>query len=149
MTPPVGPVRSGPFVAAAGRFALVGMLCAVINVGIIFVGHDLLGWHYIAAALSTCLVTIPLGYVLHGRFSFRVGRRESWAEFARFVGVQLGQFSIGFLLLTAQVELLSMPPAIGMVIVSVLMYLFSFIASSTWVYRVLAWRPHDDAPGSH
>lgn len=149
MSPPLGPGGSGPVVAAAGRFALVGMLCAAINVGIIYIGHDLLGWHYIAAALSTCLVTIPLGYVLHGRFSFRIDRRESWSEFMRFVGVQLGQFSIGFVLLAAQVEMLSVPPAIGMVVVSVLMYLFSFFATSTWVYRVLAWRPHDDPPGSH
>ena len=126
--------------AAAGRFGLVGLLCAALNVGVVYLGHNVLGVHYVIAACATCFVTIPLGYLLHGRFSFDTGRPAALKEFLRFVVVQLGQFALGLMLLAALVESTGMAPAWAMAAVSALLYVYAFVATSTWVFRVLHFK---------
>lgn len=128
----------------AMRYGGVGAACAAINAAIVYVGHDLLGVHYLLAALSTCAVTIPLAYVLHARVTFTTGRPAAWSEFGRFLTVQLTQFALGLGLMALLVELLALPPVAAMIAVSILLYLYGFVASARWVYRVFAPRRRDD-----
>ena len=126
--------------AAAGRFGVVGLLCAALNVGVVYLGHNVLGVHYLIAACATCFVTIPLGYLLHGRFSFGTGRPVAIKEFSRFVVVQLGQFALGLVLLAGLVESTGLAPVWAMVAVSALLYVYAFAATSTWVFRMLPFK---------
>ena len=146
MTRPASVTGLHRLAATAGRFGLVGLLCALLNISIIYVGHDVLGWHYIVAAGGTCFVTIPLGYLLHGSFSFNTGRPAAWREFMRFVVVQLGQFALGLALLALLVEGLGMAPVWAMVAVSIVMVVYAFVASSTWVYGIFRHTPRQRPP---
>lgn len=128
----------------AMRYGLVGGACAVINIAIVYVGHDLLGVHYVVAALLTCAVTIPLGYMLHARLTFATGRAAGWPEFGRFLTVQLAQFALGLGLMALLVELLMLTPVVAMIAVSFLLYLYGFVASARWVYRVFAQSSRND-----
>ena len=126
--------------SSAARFGLVGMACAALNVAIVWVGHDVLGAPYFVAALATCLITIPLSYAAHRRFSFQLGRGAGWPEFMRFVMQQLSQFALGLALLVAGVEVLGLRPALAMAAVSVLMFAYGFATNARWVFRVFGRR---------
>ncbi|MCA3217080.1 MAG: GtrA family protein [Burkholderiales bacterium] len=132
--------RSAALAARAGRYALVGAACAGLNVAIVWVGHDLLGAPYLMAALATCVVTIPLSYLTHRRFSFVVSGPAGGVEFARFVLQQLSQFALGLVLLVLLVETLGLPPAPGMAVVAALMFAYGFLINGRCVFRVFGRR---------
>jgi putative flippase GtrA len=122
------------------RFGLVGLACAALNVGIVWLGHHRLGAPYLVAALATCLITIPLSYFAHRSFSFAVAGRAGWAEFARFVAQQLSQFALGLALLVLTVEVGGIPPAAAMALVSVAMFVYGYLSNARWVFRVFGRR---------
>lgn len=128
----------------AGRFSFVGAACAGLNIGIVWVGHDLLGWPYLWAAATTCLVTIPLSYLAHREFTFgnalRLRERSAGGTFGRFLIQQLAQFGLGLLLLAALVENLDVPPAAAMAIVAGVMFVFGYVSNAAWVFRVFGPR---------
>jgi glycosyltransferase involved in cell wall biosynthesis/putative flippase GtrA len=120
------------------RYGAVGLACALLNIGIVWIGTERLHMVYPAAAACTCFITIPLSYLLHRRVSFALRHRAQWREFARFVATQLSQFVLGFALMAAAIETFGWRPWMAMAIVSVAMMAYGFLASSTWVFRV--WR---------
>jgi glycosyltransferase involved in cell wall biosynthesis/putative flippase GtrA len=120
------------------RYGAVGLACALLNIGIVWSGTERLGLPYPVAAGLTCVVTIPLSYLLHRRVSFGLPHGAQWGEFARFVATQLSQFAIGFVLMAAAIETFGWRPWIAMAVVSAAMMAYGFVASSTWVFRV--WR---------
>jgi glycosyltransferase involved in cell wall biosynthesis/putative flippase GtrA len=132
--------------AMASRYGLVGLFCAALNVAIVWVGTEILGWSYGPAAALTCPITIPLSYWLHRRISFDVQEPSSVAEFLRFVLAQLSQFALGFALMALVVEVLHWPAWIAMAGVSVLMMAYGFLTSSAWVFRVWRMAPPGAAP---
>lgn len=121
------------------RYVSVGAVCALLNLAIMFFGHQVAGLHYLLAALLTCLITIPLSYCFHLGFTFKHSRLEEIDRyrFARFVASQLVQFAAGLLLLMSIVELGGMEPMWAMFSVTLLMFIYGFVASSTWVFRAL------------
>lgn len=131
-------------VSSAGRFGLVGAACAGLNVGIVWLGHHQLGWPYLWAAATTCLVTIPLSYLAHREFSFgpelRATERSASGRFRRFLVQQLTQFALGLLLLVLFVETAGLPPATAMAAVAVLMFVFGYVSNAAWVFRVFGPR---------
>jgi glycosyltransferase involved in cell wall biosynthesis/putative flippase GtrA len=122
----------------ASRYGLVGLFCALLNVGIVWAGTEVLGLAYPLAAALTCPITIPLSYWLHRRVSFDVRRPASLLEFWRFLLAQLSQFVLGVAAMALVIETLHWRPWIAMATVSFLMMAYGFTASSAWVFRV--WR---------
>ena len=129
-----------PVATTAGRFGLVGAACALLNVAIVHVGHDRLGWPYALAALATCVITIPLSYVAHARFTFAAQQEAAKAKFLRFVAQQLSQFMLGLAALAALVEGLGLPPTIAMVAVTGAMFVYGFVTNATWVFGAFGQR---------
>ncbi|MEO6280217.1 GtrA family protein [Roseateles sp.] len=118
-----------------GRHAWVGLLCALLNIGLVHAGTAWLHWPYLAAAWLTCIITIPTSYFLHRRHSFRLQESASWREFGRFVGQQLLQFCAGLALLSAGVEWLGLNPTLAMALATAVLWLFSFVVQWRWVFR--------------
>jgi glycosyltransferase involved in cell wall biosynthesis/putative flippase GtrA len=132
---------AGRMAGVAVRYGIVGAACALLNLAIVWTGTERAHLPYLLAAGATCFITIPVGFLLHRRVSFRkrgsVERKEWW----RFLALQLSQFCIGLVGISAAVELLHMRPWIAMAVVSALMFLYGFLGAGTWVFA--AWhRPH-------
>jgi len=125
--------------ATAGRYSLVGAACAVLNVAIVWLGHDVLGAPYVLAALATCVITIPLSYAAHRQFSF-ASSQPAGPEFLRFVVQQLSQFGLGLVLLVLLVEVAGLPPTPGMAAVTALMVVYGFVTNGRWVFRAFGRR---------
>lgn len=122
-------------VSAAARYGMVGILCAVLNVGIVYVGTELIRIGYVMSALVTCIITIPISYIMHVRFSFE-GRLEFRIfELIRFLFVQFAQFFVGFGVVALQVELLGIRPWIAMLFAIGLLYVLGFFLNSVWVFN--------------
>ena len=125
-------------VAMVGRFAVVGIVCSVLNIVIMFTGTVVVGINYIAAALSACMITVPLSYIFHRRITFRIASEWTEAsEFVRFVVSQLVQFGAGLCVLVVLVEWVGLSPMWGTVLMTALMFGYGFVVNSTWVFQKL------------
>jgi glycosyltransferase involved in cell wall biosynthesis/putative flippase GtrA len=126
-------------VAMVGRFAVGGAACSALNIAIMFVGTVVVGINYVATALLTCLITIPLSYLFHRRITFRI--TPAWGgeapEFLRFVISQFVQFGAGLCVLVILVEWVGFTPIWGMVVMTALMFGYGFVVNSTWVFQRL------------
>lgn len=118
-----------------GRHALVGASCAVLNIAIIHIGVAVARIPYIAAAVATCFITIPIAYFALRGFGFRMKTPSHPAEFARFLAQQLAQFLIGLILLILGVEWLQLHPTISMAAATCLLWVFAFLSQWLWVFR--------------
>jgi glycosyltransferase involved in cell wall biosynthesis/putative flippase GtrA len=135
----------GPQFGATGivqmvmRYAMVGAACSALNISIMFVGTVVVGINYVAAALLTCLITIPLSYLFHRRITFRLS--SAWKgeilEFLRFVVSQLVQFGAGLCVLVILVERVGLTPMWGTVSMTAVMFVYGFVVNSTWVFQTL------------
>jgi putative flippase GtrA len=52
------------------RFAIIGLVCFIVGIGILTGLHELAGVHYLVAYGASFVVTSTLGYLLNGRFTF-------------------------------------------------------------------------------
>lgn len=118
------------------RHAVVGATCALLNICLLHVATAWAGLPYLIAAMLTCLVSFPLGFLLHRRVSFRLATHASWAEFGRFLSQQLLQFCLGLALLSAGVELLRLSPTLALALATLAMWLLAFLVQWRWVFRV-------------
>jgi len=124
-------------VAMAGRFAVVGAVCAALNMAIMFVGIVVIRINYVTAALFTCLITIPLSYFFHRHITFRIASvwRGEASEFLRYAISQSVQFGAGLCLLVVLVEWAGLTPMWGTVLMTALMFGYGFVVNSTWVFK--------------
>jgi putative flippase GtrA len=120
--------------ATAARHASVGVLCAALNIGIVYVCAEVFGWHYLAAIAVTVLITVPVSYVLHRRISFRLSYAASLAEAGRFLAQQCLQLVAGTLLLGMGVEILGLAPAVAMAAAVLVLWVFALAMHFFWVF---------------
>lgn len=122
-------------VTAAVRYGVVGATCALLNVGIIFVGTEVIEIGYILSALSTCVITIPISYVMHVSFSFEKKLGFRFFELAKFLALQFLQFFLGVGLMAVQIEIFEIRPWVAMTGSILLLYFFGFFLNSVWVFN--------------
>jgi putative flippase GtrA len=70
------------------RFAVVGLICFLIGLGVLTGLHELAGVHYLLAYGAAFIVTSTLGYWLNGRFTFST-RGADGPGVLRYMGVNV------------------------------------------------------------
>lgn len=123
------------FLGVAVRHATVGVVCAILNILIIYIGTEILHIYYIFAMFLTCFITIPIAYLLHRRVSFQVSVGPNLPEFSRFLSQQLVQFLAGLALLSICVEKLGLSPTFAMVVVTLLLWVFALTSQWRFVFH--------------
>ena len=113
----------------------MGACCALLNIAIIHLGTVVARVPYIAAAIATCFITIPIAYLALRGFGFQVGTAPHPAEFVRFLVQQFAQFLIGLVLLILGVEWLHLHPTASMAAATGLLWVFAFLSQWLWVFR--------------
>jgi len=117
-----------------GRHAMVGIICALLNISIIYIFTEILVISYFIAVIITVFTTIPISYFIHRKYTFRLDRAANLREFIRFLGQQIFQFSLGFVLLIINVEWIGLNPTLGMIVATLMLWILSFITQWFWVF---------------
>ncbi|WNJ17075.1 GtrA family protein [Pontibacter sp. G13] len=66
-------------------FALIGGLCYLIVIGLLYLFHDMLGWEINLSNALASLIVIGINYILNVKFVFERGRHSRTKEISAFV----------------------------------------------------------------
>ncbi len=120
------------------RFGLVGGLCYLTGLGVLYLGTDVAGWHYLASMCLALLIANFLGWALNRKWTFASRSPELLNELARYYGVNLSSHVVTLGLMALLVGFLgwnhlvaSAVIAIGLMCVNYFLHRdFSFAGSS-------------------
>lgn len=112
-------------------FILVGVTCAVIDVGLMKL-LSMLGLHYMIAASVGFATGLAANFALHTRLTFKAS--YSHVTLLRFMGVVLVNYLITLFCVTLFHYWLDMP-VLGKVISLPLVAVNGFLLSKHWVYK--------------
>lgn len=112
-------------------FVLVGVTCAVIDVGLMKL-LDMFGLHYMIAASAGFAAGLAANFALHTCLTFKAS--YSHATLVRFMGVVLVNYLITMFCVALLHHWLDMP-VLGKVISLPLVAVNGFLLSKHWVYK--------------
>ena len=120
------------FLRRTGRYAQIGLICAVINNAMV-IGLDRLGYHYAFSVTLAFIAVTLLGYLLHCAYTF--GTKAALSGWIRFVTANLSGFplSMGSMFLLCDVAHLSASAA--MPIATVFLFAWNYLIANTLIGR--------------
>jgi putative flippase GtrA len=128
---------TAPAAARAGRYTIVGAICALTHNAIMICG-DLIHIHYIPLFLiSFCIVTL-LGYLLHALYTFK--EPASFAPFARFAGASVTGGMLSFFITVVVCSGLKQSVAVATLTATCLLFAYNYICTHWAIYGRLSPR---------
>ena len=117
------------------RYLAVSALCMMLNVGLL-ISFARIGVHYVISVLVSGAVLIPISYVLHQAWTYRVeGGRTS---FGRYFGAQIVNSPIALLLFFIVYDRAGLAMEWAAPTVIATMFVYNFL-SSFWA--IALWKP--------
>lgn len=116
------------------RFVIVGGLCFVTNLAVLYGGTDLLGWHYLISMAVSIVVANTLGWLLNRLWTFWKSGRPWWVEYARYMSVSFSSTLISLMLMVLGVSVIGIHYLLSSAIIALVMLLFNFIAHRDWSF---------------
>lgn len=116
------------------RFIVIGGICFSVNLVVLYVGTDLLGWHYMMSMLLSIMVANTLGWLLNHHWTFSPSGLRWWTEYGRYMSVCISSSLIGALLMVFAVSLIGVHYLLANVVIAVLMLLVNFWAHRDWSF---------------
>lgn len=112
-------------------FAVVGLLCAAIDVGVMQLLISM-SFHHLSAASCGFILGLSVNFFLHSLMTFRVD--ISWKAFWRFISVVAINYSTTLVLVSIAFSSFGYP-LIGKLVSLPLVAIIGYILSRTWVFR--------------
>lgn len=116
------------------RFIMVGGICFVTNLTILYCGTSLLGWYYLISMTASIVVANTLGWLLNRFWTFTDSRHPLWVEYIRYMSVSFLSTLISLMLMVVSVSLAGIHYMLASAIIALLMLLFNFIAHRNWSF---------------
>jgi putative flippase GtrA len=111
---------------APRRYAVIGALCAALNV-VLMGWFELLGIHWLTAAAMNFPILVAVGYVLHARWTFETPM--SWTSLGRYAFAMAANYPAYTALLFLLCGFADLPAGPATAITTALLFVWNFIAS--------------------
>jgi putative flippase GtrA len=116
------------------RFVLVGGLCFLTNLTVLYLATERLGLHYLVAMGISIVIANTLGWALNRRWTFASRSRDAWAEFGRYVTVNLSGFALSLGLMALLVSGLGLHYLIASALIAAALMLVNFVVHRSWSF---------------
>lgn len=117
------------------RFMLVGGLCYLLNLLLLYGGTTILGLHYLLAAFLAFTLVNSLGYLINRRYTFRQESGLFWRGLWRYNIVTLSSCCWVLLLMYLLVSYLGVGYLAANIMISIGIAGYNFLLHSTWTFR--------------
>ncbi|CAN0621893.1 GtrA domain-containing protein [Burkholderia multivorans] len=116
------------------RFALVGGLCASLNLSILWFFTSWIGWHYLIGVAISFFSVNWLGLFLNHRFTFNRASRPTIREVKRYYAVMSGALLLNFVMMYTMVSVLGINYLLSCILLTLLFTIFNFLTHSVWTF---------------
>ena len=114
------------FLWRTGRYAQVGLLCALINNAIV-IGMDRLASPYPLSVTVGSIVSLTVGYLLHAAYTFRA--RATFAGWLKFGAANVSGFLLSMALMFVMCSLVGLSASVAMPLVTVILFVWNYIVA--------------------
>ncbi len=111
-----------------GRFGLVSLLCALLNIAILTIGERW-GAHYVLLVFLSFALCVVIGYAAHARLSF--ARAMSPAGFVRYVLAMAMNIPVSLAALWLLRDVAAMPMLVAATLATLATIVYNYL-SSRW-----------------
>ena len=123
------------FFREAIRYAAVSACAFIIDITVLFVLVHYLSWWYVAAATSSFLVGLLIGYVLSVRLVFKYRRlKDPRVEFASFAGIGAVGVAINAAAMTLGVKVFGVHYLIAKCCAAGFTFVWNFVARRQFLF---------------
>ena len=116
------------------RFVLVGGICFVTGLALLYGATGLLGLHYLISMTASIVVANTLGWLLNRCWTFLGSGQPWWVEYARYMSVSFSSNLITLVLMFMCVSVLGIHYLSASAIIGLLMLLFNFVVHRDWSF---------------
>lgn len=124
------------------RFLVVGCVCFLTNLLVLYVGTELAGLHYLVSMLISIVIANTLGWALNRQWTFASTSTAWFAEYTRYLAVNLSSFLASLGLMALLVSGAGVHYLLASAGIAVVLTAFNFIAHRGWSFA------GNDQPGS-
>ena len=117
------------------RFALVGGACFLLNLVVLYVGTDVLGWHYLFSMCISIGVVTVTGWWLNRRFTFASNDAKLIAEASRYSLGSLATMALALLMMYILVSIFHIHYLLASILLAISMTLLNFLLHSRWSFQ--------------
>lgn len=120
-------------------FGMVGVTNIIVDLTVYWCLTRLFGWHYLAAAVGSFMISVTWSFLLNRRWTFRHRGSGIRGQYVRFFAVNSISAFFNLLLLDILIRQFGVYDLLAKVTVSLAIGIFNFSLNKWWTFRV---RPH-------
>lgn len=113
---------------------MVGGLCFMVNLLVLYVATDIWGWHYLLSMLLSIAVANTLGWFLNRVWTFGSSSSTLLAEYIRYLTVNLSSFAFSLLSMAVLVTGVGVHYLVASALNAVVLTVFNFLAHRGWSF---------------
>jgi putative flippase GtrA len=114
------------FLWRTGRYAQVGLLCALINNAIV-IGMDRFAYPYALSVTLGTVIGMTVAYLLHAAYTFRA--RATLGGWLRFGAGNFSAFLLSMALMFVMCSLVGLSASIAMPLVTLILFVWNYIVA--------------------
>lgn len=131
-------------VREVSTYAAASLIAFSCDFGLLALLVQVVGWHYLVAAILSFTAGAIVAYIISVRYVFRFRRLDDWrAEFAGFATIGAVGLLINVALLTAGVELLGMHVLVAKIGAAGVTFFINYIARRLLLFTPFRGRRSD------
>ncbi len=117
------------------RYLIVGGSAGVSDLAVLYVLHDVLGIHYLIAAIFAFLVAFLISFIFHKFWTFKSHQEDTHWQVILYFGNSLFGLCMNTLLMYVFVDRLHVGVIVSQIIVGLMVACFTFFISRNIVFK--------------
>lgn len=117
------------------QFVLVGGVCFSANMVVLYVGSEVLAWHYLSSMMVSIAIANTLGWYLNRLLSFDRSEDKWWIEYGRYMSVSISSTLFSLSLMFLAVSLAGINYLMASASIALLMMSLNYLAHRDWTFR--------------
>lgn len=116
-------------------YAVVGGVCTLLNLAVLWVLTSVLGLHYLVSTMISFFTLLPVGFWLQKLLTFRTRRERAPIEWPRYFTAMAASFAANLALMYLLVSLVGVWYLAASVLVAITLLVCNFLANDRWSFR--------------
>lgn len=117
------------------RFIIVGGLCYLLGLALLYFFTEKLGFHYLASLVIAMLILSAIGWALNRNWTFRSSDPQWLSEAKRYLAANVAAWMIAFALMALLVSGLGVNYLLANAVVAAMMAIVNFVLHRRWSFR--------------